>query len=55
MRFKTFLTMKGEIDKLKLESAATRVEQVTNDLALLKMRDEELYTRVRDALREALK
>ena len=53
-RFSTFLTMKGEIDKLKLESAFTRVEQVTIDLALLKMRDKELYTRVRNALREAL-
>ena len=55
MRFKTFLTMKCEIDKLKLESAGARVEQVTIDLALLKERDKELYTRVRDALREALR
>ena len=54
-RFSIFLTMKREIDDLKLESVATRVQEVTNDLALLKERNKEQYTRVRDALREALK
>ena len=54
-RFSDFLTMKRDIDKLKLEAAATRVEQITQDLALLKERDEKQYARVRDALREALK
>ena len=47
--------MKRDIDKVKLDAAATRIERITKDLALLKVQDEEQYLRLRDALREALK
>lgn len=50
-----FLTMKREIDQVKQDAAAARIEQITRDLTLLKTRDEEQYVRLRDALREALK
>jgi hypothetical protein len=54
-RFSDFLTMKHEIDKVKQDAAATRIEGITKDLALLKVQDEERFVRLRDALREALK
>lgn len=54
-RFADFLTMKQEIDKVKQDAAAARVERIVKDLALLKAQDQEQYVRLRDALREALK
>jgi hypothetical protein len=54
-RFAEFLTMKQEIDKVKQDAAAARVERIVKDLALLKAQDQEQYVRLRDALREALK
>jgi hypothetical protein len=53
-RFSDFLTMKHEIDNVKRDTAATRVERIVKDLALLKAQDQEQYVRLRDALREAL-
>lgn len=53
-RLADFLTMKREIDEVKQQAAAARIEQITKDLALLKARDEVQYARLRDALREAL-
>jgi len=50
-----FLAMKHEIDKVKQDAAATRIERIVKDLALLKAQDQEQYVRLRDALREALK
>jgi hypothetical protein len=47
--------MKHEIDKVKQDAAATRIERIAKDLALLKVQDQEQYVRLRDALREALK
>jgi hypothetical protein len=54
-RLSDFLTMKHEIDKVKQDAAATRIERIVKDLALLKAQDQEQYLRLRDALREALK
>jgi len=54
-RFADFLTMKQEIDQVKQDAAAARVERIVKDLALLKAQDQEQYVRLRDALREALK
>jgi hypothetical protein len=54
-RFADFLTMKQQIDKVKQDAAAARVERIVKDLALLKAQDQEQYVRLRDALREALK
>jgi hypothetical protein len=53
--FADFLAMKREIDKVKQDAAAARVERIVKDLALLKAQDEEQYVRLRDALREALR
>ena len=53
-RFSDFLTMKNEIDQVKQDAAAARIEQVAKDLALLKVHDEEQYRCLRDALRQAL-
>jgi hypothetical protein len=50
-RFSDFLAMKQEIDKVKREAAAARVEGIVKDLALLKVQDEAKYARLRDALR----
>jgi hypothetical protein len=47
--------MKREIDDVKRAAAATRIDGILKDLALLKAQDEKEYTRLRDALREALK
>jgi hypothetical protein len=54
-RFADFLTMKHEIDTVKQDAAATRIERIVKDLALLKAQDQEQYVRLRDALREALR
>jgi hypothetical protein len=54
-RLSGFLTMKHEIDKVKQDAAATRIERIVKDLALLKAQDQEQYARLREALREALK
>ena len=54
-RFSDFLTMKHEIDNVKQDAAATRIERFVKDLALLKAQDQEQYARLRDALREALR
>jgi len=54
-RFSDFLTMKREIDDVKRAAAATRIDGIIKDLALLKAQDQEQYVRLRDALREALK
>ena len=52
--FAEFLSMKHEIDKVKQDAAASRIEQLTRDLALLKDSNETKYTELRDALRKAL-
>jgi hypothetical protein len=54
-RLSDFLTMKHEIDRVKQDAAATRIERIVKDLALLEAQDQEEYARLRDALREALK
>jgi hypothetical protein len=54
-RFADFLTMKHEIDKVKQDAVATRIERLIKDLELLKAHDEKQYTDLRDALRQALK
>ena len=54
-RFSAFLAMKREIDDVKRAAAATRIDGIIKDLALLKAQDEKEYMRLRDALREALK
>ena len=53
-RVADFLNMKREIDQVKQDAAAARIEQITKDLAFLKTRGEGQYARLRDALREAL-
>lgn len=53
-RLADFLTMKREIDEVKKDAAAARLEQITKDLALLQTQDEAQYARLRDALRAAL-
>lgn len=54
-RVADFLTMKREIDTVKQDAAAARIERIVKDLALLEAQDQEQYVRLRDALREALK
>ncbi|MGB8437514.1 MAG: hypothetical protein WCE38_24990 [Burkholderiales bacterium] len=54
-RFSDFLTMKHEIDNVKQNTAATRIERIVKDLALLKAQDQEQYMRLRDALQDALR
>jgi hypothetical protein len=54
-RLSDFLTMKREIDKVKQDAAAARIERLVKDLALLEKQDKDQYARLRDALREALK
>ena len=53
-RFSAFLSMKHQIDKVKEEAAAARIERLTHDLALLKSEDKAEFDRLRDALRRAL-
>ena len=54
-RFADFLTMKQEIDKVKQDAAATRIQRIIKDLELLETQDKDQYARLRDALRKALK
>ncbi|MGO4393977.1 hypothetical protein AB4Z46_21690 [Variovorax sp. M-6] len=50
-----FMTMWDEIEKVKLDGAAERLERIASDLALLKDKDHAEYLQLRDALRRALK
>jgi hypothetical protein len=50
-----FLTMKHEIDQVKRDAAAARLEQLSKDLALLKVVDLPQYSRVREVLLQALR
>ena len=54
-RLTDFLTMKHEIDKVKRDAAAARIEQLSKDLALLKVVDLPQYSRVREVLLQALR
>ena len=49
-----FLAMKRDIDQVKCEAAAARIELLTKDLALLRDQDAENYARLRKALLAAL-
>ena len=53
-QFEDFLAMKHEIDAIKRDAAAARIEQMSSDLALLKAQDHARYERLRDGLRAAL-
>jgi hypothetical protein len=53
-RFTEFVAMKQEIDEIKLDAAARRIEQVRADLAALKASRPSDYRRLRDALRGVL-
>jgi hypothetical protein len=53
-RVREFLTMKREIDDIKLDAAAGRVDRVRADLAALKAARPAEYRRLRDALRDVL-
>lgn len=50
-----FMTMWDEIEKVKLDGAAARLERIASDLELLKDKDHAEYLHLRDALRRALK
>ena len=50
-----FMTMWDEIEKVKLDGAAARLERIAPDLALLKDKDHVEYLHLRDALLRALK
>jgi hypothetical protein len=54
-RVADFLTMKGEIDKVKQDAVVARIERIIKDLELLKSQNDKQYERLRDALRDALK
>ena len=54
-RVSDFLTMKREIDKVKQDAVAARVERIIKDLELLKSQNNKQYEHLRDALRDALK
>ncbi len=53
-RFDQFIEMKKEIDAIKLEAAAQRVDRLRADLAALKVTRPAEYRRLRDELRSAL-
>jgi len=53
-RFADFLQMKHEIDAIKRDAAAARIEQMSSDLALLRTQDNQRYELLRGALRAAL-
>jgi hypothetical protein len=53
-RFTEFTAMKQEIDEIKLDSAATRIDQLRADLAALKTARPTEYRRLRDALQRVL-
>jgi hypothetical protein len=49
-----FTTMKQEIDRIKAATAATQVQQLGNDLAILKKQDRAEYDRLRADILRAL-
>jgi hypothetical protein len=53
-RFTEFIMMKQEIDEIKLDAAATRIDQLLADLAALKTARPTEYRRLHDALRRTL-
>lgn len=53
-RVADFLKMKAEIDAVKLDAAAARVDGLRADLAALKKSRPAEYTKLKDALRKAL-
>ncbi len=53
-RIKDFIKMKRQIDDIKLDAAATRIDRVRADLAALKAARPAEYRRLRDALQRAL-
>ena len=53
-RFDDFLKMKAEIDAVKLDAAAARVDGLRSDLAALKKSRPAEYKKLKDALRKAL-
>ena len=53
-RFADFLAMKHEIDGIKRDAAAARIEQMTSDLALLEAQDDKRYEELRNGLLAAL-
>ena len=53
-RFKEFIKMKQQIDDIKLDAAAARIDRVRADLAALKAARPAEYRRLRDALRRVL-
>ena len=53
-RFDDFLKMKAEIDVVKLDAAAARVDSLRSDLAALKKSRPVEYKKLKDALRKAL-
>jgi hypothetical protein len=53
-RIKEFITMKQEIDDIKLDAAATRIDRLRADLAALKAARPAEYRRLRDELRRML-
>ena len=53
-RFDDFLKMKAEIDAVKLDAAAARVDSLRSDLAALKKSRPAEYKKLKDALRKAL-
>jgi hypothetical protein len=53
-RLEEFAKMKQEIDEIKLDAAATRIDRVRADLAALKAARPAEYRRLRDALRRVL-
>jgi hypothetical protein len=53
-RFDDFLKMKAEIDAVKLDAAAARVDVLRADLAALKKSRPAEYKKLKDALRKSL-
>jgi hypothetical protein len=53
-RLTAFTEMKNEIDGIKLEAAAARVDRLRADLADLRSQRPDEYRRLRDALRDVL-
>jgi hypothetical protein len=53
-RLDDFVSMKLEIDAIKRDAAAARIEQMSGDLALLKAQDGTRYERLRTSLLAAL-
>jgi hypothetical protein len=53
-RFREFMEMKREIDEIKLDATAMRIDRLRADLAALKAARPSEYRRLRDALRGVL-